>query len=305
VDTLQHLVTEQRNLRSLDLSELSIEEIVVIMNEEDQTVAASVSKVLPVIGQAIAAIVAKMKQGGRLIYTGAGTSGRIGVLDASECPPTFGVDYETVIAVMAGGDDAFIKAAEGAEDDEAQAVLDLKSKGLVPSDVVVGLTASGRTPYVKGALQYARQIGAEAISISCNLDSIVSEFADHAIEVEVGPEILTGSTRLKAASAQKMILNMMSTISMIKLGKVYQNLMMDLHVSNMKLKERAIRIVKTATGASYEEAEQALTEADNHVKTAVVMINASVSLEAARRALDETEGFVTRAIESARSALSK
>lgn len=302
MERLEHLVTEQRNARTRDLSELSIKEIIEIMNEEDQTVALAVKKELPAIERAIAAIVSSMEKQGRLVYVGAGTSGRIGVLDASECPPTFGVDFNTVIGLIAGGEGAFIKAVEGAEDNEELAVSDLKRIVLTANDVMVGLTASGRTPYVKGALQYARQAGATTVSVSCNKDSLVSSYADHAIEVEVGPEILTGSTRLKAATAQKLILNMISTTAMIRLGKVYQNLMMDLHASNQKLKERSLRIVMEATGAGYEEASLAMKATDNHVKTAIVMLETGRDCEAARAALGEASGFVKRAIEVVRTA---
>lgn len=302
MERLERLVTEQRNARTRDLSELSIKEIIEIMNEEDQTVALAVKKELPAIERAIAAIVSSMEKQGRLVYVGAGTSGRIGVLDASECPPTFGVDFNTVIGLIAGGEGAFIKAVEGAEDDEELAVSDLKRIVLTANDVVVGLTASGRTPYAKGALQYARQAGATTVSVACNKDSIVSSYADHAIEVEVGPEILTGSTRLKAATAQKLILNMISTTAMIRLGKVYQNLMMDLHASNQKLRERSLRIVMEATGAGYEEASLAMKATDNHVKTAIVMLETGRDCEAARAALGEASGFVKRAIEVVRTA---
>ncbi len=302
MERLEHLVTEQRNARTRDLSELSIKEIIEIMNEEDQTVALAVKKELPAIERAIAAIVSSMEKQGRLVYVGAGTSGRIGVLDASECPPTFGVDFNTVIGLIAGGEGAFIKAVEGAEDNEELAVSDLKRIVLTANDVMVGLTASGRTPYVKGALQYARQAGATTVSVACNKDSLVSSYADHAIEVEVGPEILTGSTRLKAATAQKLILNMISTTAMIRLGKVYQNLMMDLHASNQKLKERSLRIVMEATGAGYEEASLAMKATDNHVKTAIVMLETGRDCEAARAALGEASGFVMRAIEVVRTA---
>ncbi len=302
MERLEHLVTEQRNARTRDLSELSIKEIIEIMNEEDQTVALAVKKELPAIERAIAAIVSSMEKQGRLVYVGAGTSGRIGVLDASECPPTFGVDFNTVIGLIAGGEGAFIKAVEGAEDNEELAVSDLKRIVLTANDVMVGLTASGRTPYVKGALQYARQAGATTVSVACNKDSLVSSYADHAIEVEVGPEILTGSTRLKAATAQKLILNMISTTAMIRLGKVYQNLMVDLHASNQKLKERSLRIVMEATGAGYEEASLAMKATDNHVKTAIVMLETGRDCEAARAALGEASGFVKRAIEVVRTA---
>ncbi|MBW7452585.1 N-acetylmuramic acid 6-phosphate etherase, partial [Paenibacillus sepulcri] len=225
MDTLQHLVTEQRNERTLDLSELSIKEIIHIMNDEDGKVAEAVRQALPEIEAVIARIVQALEQGGRLVYIGAGTSGRLGVLDASEIPPTFGVDPQTVEALIAGGEGAFVTAVEGAEDDEHQGALDLESRQLNAKDILVGLAASGRTPYVKGALQYARQIGAFTAAVACNRNSILGKYADIAIEVEVGPEVLTGSTRLKAATAQKMILNMLTTTAMIKRGKVYQNLM--------------------------------------------------------------------------------
>ncbi|BBI36482.1 N-acetylmuramic acid 6-phosphate etherase [Cohnella abietis] len=305
MDTLEHLVTEQRNERTLDLSELSIKEIIEIMNDEDGKVAGAVRQALPVIELVTAEIVKALEQGGRLIYIGAGTSGRLGVLDASECPPTFGVDYETVIALIAGGEGAFITAVEGAEDDEHQAAIDLQNKQLTEKDILIGLAASGRTPYVKGALQYAKQLGVVTAAVTCNRNSILSEYADLAIEVEVGPEVLTGSTRLKAATAQKMVLNMLTTAAMIKRGKVYQNLMIDLNVSNYKLRERAHSILMQATGTTAEEAEIKLVEAGNHVKTAIVMIEAGVSQSEASRYLEETNGFVTKAIAQARLELSR
>lgn len=304
MNTLQDLVTEQRNERTMDLSERSIREIIEIMNDEDSKVAAAVRQSLPQIEQVIAETVIALEKGGRLIYVGAGTSGRLGVLDASECPPTFGVDPHLVEALIAGGSGAFVTAVEGAEDDERQAAVDLQAMQLSANDIVVGLAASGRTPYVKGALQYAKQVGAVAASLTCNRHSLLSQYADYAIEVEVGPEVLTGSTRLKAATAQKMVLNMLSTTAMIMRGKVYQNLMIDLHVSNKKLQERARNILMQATGVAEEEAERKLQEAGNHVKTAIVMIEAGMSAPEAKRYLEETKGFVTQAIARARLAQS-
>lgn len=303
MDALQHLITEQRNERTYELSELSIKEIIEIMNDEDSKVAEAVRQALPEIELAIARIVKSLQQGGRLIYIGAGTSGRLGVLDASECPPTFGIDYHTVEALIAGGDIAFTTAVEGAEDDEQQAAVDLQNKQLSKQDILVGLAASGRTPYVKGALEYAREIGAGTVAVTCNRNSAISEYADLAIEVEVGPEVLTGSTRLKAATAQKMILNMLSTTAMIKRGKVYQNLMIDLRVSNRKLHARAVNTLMLATGVNEEEAERVLYESGNHVKTAILMIEAGISQPDAARYLEESNGFVTQAIAMARLAL--
>lgn len=304
-ESLQQLITEQRNERTLDLSELSIKDIIAIMNDEDGKVAGAVRQALPEIEQVIAEVVKALEQGGRLIYIGAGTSGRIGMLDASECPPTFGVDYNTVVALIAGGESAFATAVERAEDDEQQGADDLQKKNVTNKDVIVGLAASGRTPYVIGALKYAKQVGAVTASVTCNRNSLLSKYADLAVEVEVGPEVLTGSTRLKAATAQKMILNMITTTAMIKIGKVYQNLMIDLQVSNRKLQERARHILMQATGVTAEEAERKLVEADYHVKTAIVMIKAGLNKQEALRYLAETNGFVTKAIERALSALDK
>lgn len=296
MDSLEHLVTEQRNHRTLNLSELSIQEIISIMNDEDGKVAGAVRQALPAIERVIAEIVKTLEQGGRLIYVGAGTSGRIGLLDASECPPTFGVDRHTVEAIIAGGDQAFITAAEGAEDDELQAAADLRSRQFSKKDMLVGLAASGRTPYVRGALEYAKQAGAVTALVACNRNSALSAYADFPIEVEVGPEVLSGSTRLKAATAQKMILNMLTTTAMIKRGKVYQNLMIDLHVSNRKLRSRAIGILMQTTGVSAEEAGRKLSEAGNQVKTAIVMIEADIDRPEAVRYLKESDGFVRQAI---------
>ncbi|MFF2483758.1 N-acetylmuramic acid 6-phosphate etherase [Paenibacillus sp. NPDC058071] len=295
---LNELVTEQRNDSTLELSELPIDQILKIMNEEDRSVADVIQGLVPEIHAAVDKTVESLKNGGRLIYIGAGTSGRLGVLDASECPPTFGVDERQVLSIIAGGDSAFITAVEGAEDDLAQGAIDLKNNRLTEKDVVVGLTASGRTPYVIGALSYAKETGAATVSISCNSHSEVSRIADHPIEAVVGPEVLTGSTRLKAGTAQKMILNMISTVTMVKLGKAYKNLMTDLSVSNHKLRERARRIVMLATGADYEIVSRVMNETNDQIKTSIVMINANADLQAATDALAAADDYVSQAIAS-------
>ncbi|MFS8513650.1 MAG: N-acetylmuramic acid 6-phosphate etherase, partial [Planifilum fulgidum] len=272
MEQLEHLTTERENEKSVGLDEMSPLEIVTLMNEEDRTVAEAVSKALPAIAEAVEVIVASFKAGGRLIYAGAGTSGRLGVLDASELPPTFGLDPSRAIALMAGGREAVFQAKEGAEDDAEAGRRDLQGIRLEARDAVVGISASGRTPYVVGALRYAKEIGAKAISLSCNRGSRMSSVADVAIEVVTGPEVLTGSTRLKAGTAQKMVLNMLSTAAMVRLGKTYKNLMVDVKPTNEKLVDRARRILMKATGVSYEEADRALKAADLQVKVALVMI---------------------------------
>jgi len=297
---LSTLTTEQSNDRSTFIDQLSTMEIIKLMNEEDRTVADSVKEVLPQIEAAIDAIYQSLKNGGRLIYIGAGTSGRIGVLDASECPPTFCTPPEMVQALIAGGQKAILTAVEGAEDGFEDAAEDLKGKNVNHLDVVVGIAASGRTPYVKGGLHYAESMGATTISLACNKDAEISQYAKHKIEVVVGPEILTGSTRLKAATAQKMVLNMLTTTTMIKLGKVYGNLMVDLQASNMKLIERAKGIVTNITGVSYEEAEAILNQTNQRVKPAIVMIRAGVTLETAMDSINQANGFVREAIELAK-----
>ncbi|MDZ5473700.1 N-acetylmuramic acid 6-phosphate etherase [Bacillus sp. 31A1R] len=297
---LSTLTTEQSNDRSTFIDQLSTMEIIKLMNEEDRTVADSVKEVLPQIEAAIDAIYNSLKNGGRLIYIGAGTSGRIGVLDASECPPTFCTPPEMVQALIAGGEKAILTAVEGAEDGFEVAAEDLKGKNVNHLDVVVGIAASGRTPYVKGGLYYAESMGATTISLACNKDAEISQYAKHKIEVVVGPEILTGSTRLKAATAQKMVLNMLTTTTMIKLGKVYGNLMVDLQASNMKLIERAKSIVTNITGVSYEEAEATLNQTNQRVKPAIVMIRAGVKLETAMDSINQANGFVREAIELAK-----
>ncbi|MGM0524206.1 MAG: N-acetylmuramic acid 6-phosphate etherase [Bacillota bacterium] len=284
--------TEKRNEKTMNLDQMSYLDILTLMNEEDQQVPLAIKKVLPEIEQAVEMIVDKFKKNGRLIYTGAGTSGRLGVLDAAECPPTFGTDKNKVIGLIAGGEKAFIEAIEGAEDNVELGASDLSNIDLTDNDVVIGMAASGRTPYVKGALKYARSIGAKTVSISCNSKSEIGELSDVRIDVSVGPEVLTGSTRLKAGTAQKLILNMISTVSMIGIGKVYQNLMVDVQTTNRKLEERAIQIVIMSTGTTRDIAERVLRDNDFNVKLAIIIILLNVEKDIALEALNNAEGHV-------------
>lgn len=297
-DSLGSLMTEKRNPRTQNLDQMSVREMLAVINEEDRHVIDAVQEVLPQVERTVQLITQALKAGGRLFYVGAGTSGRLGVMDASECPPTFMVSPDLVQAVMAGGDQAFLKARENAEDSEEEGASDLERKGVTNKDVIIGITASGRTPYPIGALKYARKVGAQTISLSCNPSSEISAFATVPIEVVVGPEVLTGSTRLKAATAHKMILNMISTTVMVQMGKVYENLMIDVHASNYKLRERAKRILMEVTDAGYKEAEEALEQADYQVKPAIVMIEANLSLDAANALLQQHDGQLRRTIES-------
>ena len=297
-ENLELLTTESRNEQSMQIDTANPIDILRIMNEQDQLVALAVKDVLPDVEAAVQFVFESFKNGGRLIYLGAGTSGRLGVLDAVECPPTFSTDPEMVQGIMAGGEGAFLKAVEGAEDQPDLGVSDLKELGLTKHDTVIGIAASGRTPYVIGALRYARSIGAKTVALSCNKNAAISKEADQSIEVIVGPEVLTGSTRLKAGTAHKMILNMISTSSMILLGKAYENLMVDVHVSNQKLKERAIGIIRKITGVSYEQALEALEASDLQVKTAIVMIKTNTTKQEAERLLTEANGYVKKAIEN-------
>ncbi|MFC3884522.1 N-acetylmuramic acid 6-phosphate etherase [Bacillus songklensis] len=294
---LPSLTTESRNERTMHIDTADTMEILRIMNEEDQKIALAVQQVLPDVEVAVKFAYESLKKGGRVIYIGAGTSGRLGVLDAVECPPTFSTPSHMVQGIMAGGEKAFVKAVEGAEDKEELGEQDLKAIHLTADDTVIGIAASGRTPYVIGALKYARSVGSKAVALSCNENSLISQVADHSIEVVVGPEVLTGSTRLKAATAHKMILNMISTTSMVHLGKVYENLMVDVHVSNHKLKERAINIIHKVTGVSYETAKEALETANNEVKTAIVMLGTEQDYEASTALLQQAHGYVRKAIE--------
>ncbi|SMP22960.1 N-acetylmuramic acid 6-phosphate etherase [Laceyella tengchongensis] len=299
-ERLSTLTTEARNEKSMRLDSADTLEILRIINEEDQKVALAVQKVLPDVQVAVEYAVQSLSLGGRLIYVGAGTSGRLGVLDAAECPPTFSTSPETVLGLMAGGEKAFVQAVEGAEDNEEWGERDLREIGLTDRDTVVGIAASGRTPYVIGALKYARRMGARTVALSCNERARISQEADQAIEVVVGPEVLAGSTRMKAGTAQKMVLNMISTATMVKLGKVYENLMVDVNISNRKLKERAIEIIRTVTGVSRERAEESLEQARHEVKTAIVMIKAEITYARAVRLLEQANGNVRRALSLAR-----
>ncbi|KRL04499.1 N-acetylmuramic acid 6-phosphate etherase [Liquorilactobacillus oeni] len=289
---LDSLVTERRNSQTMNLDELSLEEACRIMNAEDQKVAQCVEKQLPQIERAIAAVVAALKKGGRLIYMGAGTSGRLGVLDAAECVPTFGVSPELVVGLIAGGQKAMTVAVEGAEDSVALGRKDLEKLQLTAADVVVGIAASGRTPYVIGGLDYARKTEATAVSLACNLQALISQHAQIAIEIDCGPEFLTGSTRLKAGTAQKMTLNMISTLSMVGIGKVYNNLMVDVKATNAKLIERAKRIIMEATAVDYETAAHYFEESGHEVKVALVMLLTGSSKKQAQQKLRQKKGFV-------------
>lgn len=287
--------TEGRNSKTMNLDKMSISEFLKVMNEEDKLVPQAISEVLDDIEDIIQAVVLTFNQGGRLIYFGAGTSGRLAVLDAVECVPTFSTSPEMVTALIAGGEKAFIRSVEGAEDSEELAEKDLENIELSAFDMVIGIAASGRTPYVIGGLNYANEVGAKTAAISCNKHSKISKLVDWFVEVDLGPEVLTGSTRLKAGSAQKMILNMISTASMISIGKTYGNLMVDVKPSNEKLVDRAKRIIVEATGVAYEIAEKYYDLSLGRPKLAIVMIIRNCSLEEAERKLES--GFVSKAIE--------
>jgi len=294
---LGKLVSESRNPATMALDTLSTLEMVSLLNQEDNKVPAAIALVLPQIAEAVDLAATSLNAGGRLIYLGAGTSGRLGVLDASECPPTFGVPHGLVVGLIAGGPGALLKAVEGAEDDLQLGVTDLQALSLTATDTVVGLAASGRTPYVIGALRYARQLGCATVAISCNPDSPIAQEAQVAISPVVGPEALTGSTRLKSGTAQKLVLNMISTAAMVKFGKVYQNLMVDVKATNIKLVDRACRIVVEATGASREAAEAALAQTDYEVKPAILMILSEISAAEAQQKLQKHNGFLRAALQ--------
>ena len=293
---LKGMTTETRNPRTMQLDQMSELEIVTVMNEEDARVPLAIAMCLPQIAQAAAWAVEAFEQGGRLFYMGAGTSGRLGVLDAAECPPTFGVPQGMVVGLIAGGEKAFIVAVEGAEDSRELAVQDLQSHHLTAKDFVVGIAASGRTPYVLGGLDYARSVGCHTAAIACNPGSAVGKAADLAIEVNCGPEVLTGSTRLKSGTAQKLILNMISTASMVRIGKAYQNLMVDVMQTNEKLHTRAENIVMDATGVERSVARHAIDEAKGSVKTAITMLLADCDAAEAARRLEASHGHVREAI---------
>ncbi|KAB1988521.1 N-acetylmuramic acid 6-phosphate etherase [Streptomyces triticiradicis] len=293
---LETLTTEAFRPELSEIDRLPTLEIARLMNGEDATVPTAVAARLPLIAAAIDGIAERMARGGRLIYAGAGTAGRLGVLDASECPPTFNTDPSRVVGVIAGGPAAMVTSAEGAEDSRELAAADLDALALTADDTVVGVSASGRTPYAVGAVEHARKQGALTVGLSCNADSALASAADHGIEIVVGPELLTGSTRLKSGTAQKLVLNMLSTITMIRLGKTYGNLMVDVRASNEKLRARSRRIVALATGASDEEIERALAATDGEVKNAVLTILGGVDGPTAARLLEESEGHLRAAL---------
>lgn len=299
MDELSKLTTEMRNERTMHIDRMSTSDILTAINNEDMTVAHRVQQVLPEIEKAVDIVCSALKQGGRLIYVGAGTSGRIGNMDAVECPPTFSTRPDLVQAVMAGGSQAVEQAVESAEDNQQLGARDLEMRGLKAVDVVLGIAASGRTPYVIGALKHARAAGAAAIALTSNANSEMSAYADVSIEVVTGPEVITGSTRMKAATAHKLVLNMITTTAMIKMGKVYENLMVDLKVSNHKLQKRARNIVCAITGVSAAEAERILISAHYQVKPAIMMIKTGVDYVKAAALIDEAAGFVRGAIELA------
>lgn len=289
-------VSERRNPRSMGIDRMSPAEIVACMNAEDQGIADAVAAEAGAIAAAVELIVAGFEAGGRLIYMGAGTSGRLGVLDASECPPTFSVPSDMVIGLIAGGDRALRHSVEAAEDDEAAGAADLDRLSLTPQDVVVGIAVSGRTPYVVGALRHAKALGAKTVSLCCNPGAPISAIADVAIAPVVGPEVVTGSTRLKSGTAQKMVLNMLSTASMIRIGKVYENLMVDLSISNRKLMGRAVDMLREVTDCTPDEARDLLALSGGSVKLAILMQITGLDVEAARAELNAARGFLRDAI---------
>ncbi|MFF4908361.1 N-acetylmuramic acid 6-phosphate etherase [Streptomyces sp. NPDC001260] len=297
---LESLTTEAFRPDLADIDRLPTLEIARLMNGEDTTVPAAVAARLPAIAAAIDAIADRMARGGRLIYAGAGTAGRLGVLDASECPPTFNTDPEQVVGLIAGGPTAMVTSVEGAEDSADLARTDLDALALTSVDTVVGISASGRTPYAIAAVEHARRQGALTVGLACNADSALAAAAEHGIEIVVGPELITGSTRLKAGTAQKLVLNMLSTITMIRLGKTYGNLMVDVRASNEKLRARSRRIVALATGAPDEEIERALAATDGEVKNAILTLLADVDGPTAARLLEESGGHLRAALAAAR-----
>lgn len=296
IATLSHLISEDRNPETMDIDLLPSLAIVQRLNQQDKQVPLAVEKVLPEVALAVDKITDVFKAGGRLVYMGAGTSGRLGILDASECPPTFGVPDNMVIGLIAGGNDAILKAKEGAEDSPTMGEQDLKNIEFTNRDLVVGIAASGRTPYVIGGLEYANKIGAATIALSCNSDSPIANIASIAICPVVGPEALTGSTRLKSGTAQKLVLNMLTTASMIRLGKSYQNLMVDVKATNAKLVARATRIVIQATDCDSQKAKDVLEETKYDVKLAILMILTGLEKETAREKLNLQHGYLRKAV---------
>ncbi len=295
---LGSLRTEQVDAKYHLLDAMSVTELLQAMNESDAEVPRAIALKLPAIEKAIDGIVDRLLQGGRLIYLGAGTSGRLGVLDAAECGPTFSVTEDQVVAFIAGGDDALRHPAEGIEDDPNAGAADLKLKKVTQLDAVVGIAASGRTPYVIGALKLAKEVGALTIGLTNNMNSEISKIVDHSIEIDSGPELLAGSTRLKSGTAQKLVLNMISTIAMVRLGKTYGNLMVDLQVTNEKLQDRALRIIEKATGAVRSESTRALSEANHEVKVAILMLLLNLDAKAARERLLASSNRIREALGS-------
>lgn len=289
---LSKLETEKRNQQTLKIDSLSIKELIDLINQEDETVSIAVKEASKGIEKAISAALEKFKNGGRIIYIGAGTSGRLGVLDAVECLPTYGVSEDYIFGILAGGIDAMFKAVEGAEDSKELAIEDLKKNQLTDKDCVIGIAASGRTPYVIGALEYANSIGAETISVACVSDSKVGKVSHYPIEVVTGPEVVTGSTRMKAGTAQKMVLNMISTILMIQTGKVYSNLMVDVKPTNEKLVVRAKNIIREATNCDEKMAQEKFEEANQNVKVAILMILLEIDNEEAEQLLATSSGKI-------------
>ncbi len=294
---LSHIETEQKNERTKNIDLLTTKEALQLMNDEDKKVAGAVEKEIPHIAEAVEIIYEKMANGGRLIYCGCGTSGRLGILDAVECPPTFGTDPELIQGLIAGGVGAIMRAVEGAEDNFELGAEDLRSIQLSEKDVLVGIAASGRTPYVLGAITYAKSIGAKTISLTCSPGTQLNKMSDVAIVPLPGAEVITGSTRLKSGTAQKMILNMLSTSVMIKLGKVYGNLMVDVKASNEKLVERTVSIVRTVTGVDDCYAREILGKCGYSAKTAIVMIKCNLVVDKAEKALKKANGHISRVIE--------
>ena len=293
---LQTLTTEKRNPRTMGIDTAPLSEVLQLLHEEDQRAVDAVTPELPYVAQAVTIVEEAFRRGGRLFYVGAGTSGRLGVLDAAECPPTFGTPPEMVQGLIAGGREAMFRAQEGAEDHESKGADAIDEVGVTAEDVVCGIAASRRTPYVVGAVARAREIGARTLFVTCNPRSEFTLEVDVAICPDVGPEPIMGSTRMKSGTATKLVLNMISTATMIRLGKVYENMMVDLQMTNLKLVERSKKIVMTVTGVDYERAEEVLTEAGGHVKTALLMVLADVDADAARERIDRAGGFVRHAI---------
>lgn len=296
IAVLSSLVSENQNPETLDIDLLSSLEIVTKINQQDHLVSQAVAKILPQIAACVDIIVSTFQQGGRLIYLGAGTSGRLGVLDAVECVPTFGIDEGMVVAVMAGGKEAMFVAQEGIEDNQQAAVSELKKMSFNNKDVIVGIAASGRTPYVIGGLNYAVEIGAKTIALSSNQNAEIANYADISLLPDVGAEPLTGSTRMKSGTAQKMILNMLSTASMIRIGKSYQNLMVDLRATNAKLHARGARMIMQITGVDQATAETALKLSDNQVKLAILMLLTQLDRQSAETLLMQNDGFLRQAL---------